>query len=74
MSGCRQILFQRLAETAQQVRALWEATAPCMASGGVAAPVKVSGFITPDTRVVVSEVVQDDCGLLSGPFSSDCAP
>lgn len=70
----RQILFQRLAEGVQQVRQLWEATAPCMTGAGMAAPVKVCGFITPDTQVVVSEVAQDDCGLLSGPYTADCSP
>lgn len=69
---CRQILFQRLAESAQRVRQLWDAAMPCTMVGGVAAPVRVGGFVTPDMQVVVSDVVQDDCGLLRGPFSADC--
>lgn len=68
---CRQILFQRLAETVQRVRQLWDAEMPCTLVGGVAAPVRVAGFVTPDMKVVVSDVVQDDCGLLRSPLSSD---
>eukprot|EP00892_Ulva_mutabilis_P004051 jgi/Ulvmu1/2017/UM120_0013.1 len=73
MPRYRQILFQRLAEGAQRVRRLWDANMPCTLVGGVAAPVRVSGFVTPDMCLVVSDVVQDDCGLLRGPLSADCA-